>query len=362
MAAVGAYGAVLLVMAVRSAWFGKSGDAWFYALAAGIVCCLSVWQGLPRRGTPVGDVFLAFLMLFAVVGGVATAWHLSWYLRDLWKLRKRRQLEARTPALLAELRRRAADAVAIPSDQLSSEQKRAISSLSASLIAMADLEWNPSTSPRLERYLEADELLRSVGDSKLQCIVAGRLAKAYYYRTDFKDLDRSEAWARRAISVAGASDKVRQSAARLLLGAIALDRAVAERQEGGEPARVQSHLDDACQLAEQALAEIPRSATDGLAEYNYLMGGIRRRGYLDLDGSIRFYDEGIRYDDKGKGPGWAGDKAAEVATALLADGQIRRARHYARQALYRYRQYGDRQKQRETEQLLLQIKRAGTGV
>lgn len=75
-------------------------------------------------------------------------------------------------------------------------------------------------------------------------------------------------------------------------------------------------------------------------------------------GALPFYDEAIRYDDKGKAPAWAGKKAAEVAAALLADGEFAGARSYAKLALYRYRQYGDKPKQKETEQLMQQVKQA----
>lgn len=253
-------------------------------------------------------------------------------------------------------RRRAADALGVPAEELDGIQRNNIRTLATSLHEMAEIQRELGQEECVAGYEKALELTERISDKTAAAICAYNLGTAYKNLPIIRDLGNAELWYRRSLELLDEQDYLGRAKCFQQLGNVAYER-FKEARNAGKPAEEQSnHLSAALEYYSRTLKMLPPDAVDDLAVTHNALGVIYTE-VGDPDSALEHYREAIRYDELQGNLYKAAIIRYNVAVSLTEADRFADALEYAHAALRNYETFGDRAAERikETRELIAKI-------
>ena len=238
-------------------------------------------------------------------------------------------------------RRRATDALARPSEDLTGIERNSIRNLAVSLHELGQIQRERGGAECVGAYRESLELFEHIGERAGVAVVAFNLGHAYKDLPPLRDLEQAEQWYRRSLELRAEGDRVGRGKGSYTLGHVVLERFDEARAADRPEEELLCHLNDAARFYHQALDLFPENAVNDLAVTHNALGATY---YMagDLDRALPHYNAAIQYFEKQDALFHAGGTRFNVALALAGASRFADARDYALAALRNFETYGDR--------------------
>jgi tetratricopeptide (TPR) repeat protein len=265
-------------------------------------------------------------------------------------------------------RDQAREALDVPAEGRTEEQRSQINNVAVSLIDLGDILTSQGDAGGLSHYREAIALYQQIGDQNGEAVGAGALGNAFLRLHEEDYLDQAEHWFRHSLGLLG-HDRVSRSKILSSLGAVALERfaAFSNADDTDDFANADDtkevplgHLNAAMSYYQQALDLTPADDHEARSIREHQLGNTYARAG-DTRQALRHYQQSIVHEEARGNSYGAGQSRQGIAILLAADGRASDALQYARAALGNYRQVGPgaAADARQAEQLIADLERAG---
>jgi len=231
--------------------------------------------------------------------------------------------------LILESDRRQAEQITKPaSRKIKPEEEIYVRNLATSLGRIGDILRDQRKTQCLTFYEEAIGLYRRIGDANGEASRAFNLGHAYKNLPAIRDLDRSETWYQKSLSLRLDSDYLARSQCLGQLGSIELERA--DKAVGQAK---QSHAEAATKYYKQALSETPEDAVADLGIVHSQLGNAYGYFFDTHDLALEHWYKGIKFAEAIGDVLRAAGIRNNVASILHHRGQHADAREYIQSAL-----------------------------
>jgi tetratricopeptide (TPR) repeat protein len=231
--------------------------------------------------------------------------------------------------LILDSDRREAEEIVNPAARkIKPEEQLYIRNLATSLGRVGDILRDQGKTQCLTFYEEAIGLYRRIGDANGEASRAFNLGHAYKNLLAIRDLDKSEAWYQKSLSLRLDSDHLARSQCLGQLGSIELDRVDEAIGQAKQP-----HVEAAAKYYEEALSETPDDAIADIGIVHSQLGNTYRH-FLDThDLALEHWYKGIKCAEAIGDVLRAAGIRNNVASILHHRGQHADAREYIQSAL-----------------------------
>jgi len=259
-------------------------------------------------------------------------------------------------ASVESARHRASQALVLPLEKLSSEDRNRIRSLGVALHDLGQIQRELGKPECVEAYREDYELALRLDDRPSAAIDAYNLAGAYLTVPAIRDLAEAEDWSRRCMDLRGKEDALGQAKSLEQLGYVAFERFLEARETAEPRHELAKYLNAALNLYLRALGQTPPDAISDLWEKHNQLGNIYSAAG-DIDRAMEHYLKSVGYKEAGGYAYGAAEIRYNVALALAKRGRFADAKEYAVAALRGYQAFGDRAKDEvmKTLRLIAQV-------
>jgi tetratricopeptide (TPR) repeat protein len=254
-------------------------------------------------------------------------------------------------------RHRAADALALPPDRLTSDQRNTMRTLAISLYELGEILREQAKPDCVAVYEESQQLALCIIDLPITAAAAFNLGHAFKDIPTIRDYNQAEHWYRLALSLYAEADKLGRGQCLVQLGVVAYHRFQhARRQPEADPTALLTDLNVALDLYHQALTLLPPTAVDDLAVTHTLLGN-GHADSNDLNRALTHWREAARcWEVVGNNYGMA-QTLENIARGLASRGRFADALPYAEEALHKYASYESGAPEVEqTQELIANIK------
>jgi tetratricopeptide (TPR) repeat protein len=240
---------------------------------------------------------------------------------------------------IARARERAATALALPADSLTSGQRTEIRNLGSSLTELGIILGQQEDPGCLPLFREARALFERIGDRRAEAQNALNLGNTYLVVPGLRDLDEAEHWLELSLSLRSDSDQVGRASSHSQLGQLALRR-FRDARAVGEAGKVPlEHLNAAFHHYQQALDLFTVGDHEHRAAAENQLGAILAYAG-DTGQAMRHYQQAIKHHE-GRGSIFgAGLTRYNIALLLRDAGRTGDALLYARAALDNFQRAG----------------------
>ena len=235
-------------------------------------------------------------------------------------------------------RKRALAALASPADGLDAENRSLIRSLGAALCELGLIQREMGDAKCVSTMQEAIALVQRVGNKATEALNNLNLGVAYLTLPSLYDLSKAESCFQHGLDLTPESDKFTSSKFLSELGYIALERFLQGREAKEADEVLSTHLNNAFQFYQRALALTPPDAIASLAVKHSALGGIYSEAG-DLENALIHWREAIRYKETLGDLYDAARSRYAIAEALANVGRFADARDYADAALSNFETY-----------------------
>jgi tetratricopeptide (TPR) repeat protein len=236
-------------------------------------------------------------------------------------------------------RDRAAAALAVPADQLTSAQRHQIRTLVVSLQHLGDILYFQEDSGCLPYYQEAIALAQHIQDIATESRLATSLGNAYLDLPGLHDPDQAQHWHQHSLNLKPEDDGVGRGKSLGSLGRVAYSRFLEARAARQPEPVLLGHLNDALDGYLQTLGLFPPDDAEDLAIAHHQIGIVYRQAG-DTRRALHHYQQAIRFQEARGDIYGAGQARYNIALLLLDDGRPGDALHYARAALHDFQRTG----------------------
>jgi tetratricopeptide (TPR) repeat protein len=249
--------------------------------------------------------------------------------------------------------------LALPSQELTENQRNAIRSLAAGLHELGEIQREMGSAECINAYQEALGLLEKIGEATGAAVCAFSLSRAYLGDEvpALRDLDAAQLWCERSLELRAINDGLGRGKCLITLGTINYKRFKDARDDSQPQDALRKYMNAVLNDTQQALTLLPPDAVDDLAAAYNQTGNIYRAA-RDPQFALTHYNKSIQYRENAGDIYGAAQTRYNVALALADSGQLDDALLYAQTALRNFQQYGEaaRAEQEKTEGLIGEIK------
>lgn len=256
-------------------------------------------------------------------------------------------------------RQRAAQALALPRENLNAVQRNRIRTLAASLQELGEIQRQLGQADCLQSYNESYELALRIQDTPGAAIVAYGLGNAHLLIAGIHNLDEAERWYQHALTLEADGNMLGRASCLGQLGAVAYERFLAARGDSRPKADLLAHLNRALDFYMQELDLLPTNAIPALAQAHHQLGLILVQTG-DTERALEHYQKSINYEESTGNLYGAAETRVNVAISLTRGGRLADAKEYAVAALRNFQTYGPSatREVQNTLDLIAEIERA----
>ncbi|MGE0082806.1 MAG: CHAT domain-containing protein [Desulfococcaceae bacterium] len=238
-------------------------------------------------------------------------------------------------------RKKAAQYLQIPSENIESSGKNILHSLSASLNLLSGIQRKMGKANCVDNDKEAFSILTHSGDNAGAAVCALNIGEAYQEIPAIRNLEEVEKWYKRSIGLRNKKDHNGKGNCLIHLGLLAYKR-FEEVQKGIKPKEIMiDHLINALNYCHNALKIIHPNAVNLLMSAHNTLGLIYDKTGNN-DQSVSHYMKSIQFAEIAENYYDAGFTRYNIAVTLMQSGRIADALDYARAALRNFETYGNR--------------------
>ena len=245
-------------------------------------------------------------------------------------------------------RRRCADLLAAPLENLDASQRQMIHSLLASIHGLAEVYGGAGNPKSAELYNEVYELAGHLQDQKGAAAAAFNIGKAHTTLPELRDLNKAEGWYKRSLDLHSKDDRLGRARCLGQLGSLTYDRFL--DAVDAERSRVEAfnRLDESLELFLSALELFPTNAVHDLGvTHSHLGNAYGVKG--NFERASFHYQKSIAYKEASGNLYGAAEVRANFARVLGLTGRLKDAKHYAVAALRGFQAFRDRASREVTE-------------
>jgi tetratricopeptide (TPR) repeat protein len=238
-------------------------------------------------------------------------------------------------------RKKAAQYLQIPLENLESSGKNILHSLSASLNLLSGIQRKMGKENCVDNDKEAFSILTHSGDNAGAAVCALNIGEAYQEIPAIRNLEEAEKWYKQSIGLRNKEDHDGKGNCLIHLGLLAYKR-FEEVQKGIKPKEIMiGHLKNALNYCHNALKIIPPNAVNLLMSAHNALGLIYDKSGNN-DQSVSHYMQSIQFAEIAEDYYGAGITRRNIALTYEQSGRLPDALDYARAALRNFETYGNR--------------------
>jgi tetratricopeptide (TPR) repeat protein len=237
-------------------------------------------------------------------------------------------------------RQQAADALAVPPEQLDGRQRNQIRSLVVDLVDLGEILREQDDPSCVQPYQEAMELAHRIGSRREEAVAAYYLGHTYTGPLPgLRDLDQAQHLYQQAMELFDEHDTLGRANVLGELGGVAYLRFLDAQAAGADEEELLGYLNDAAGAYREELDMIPADAVNEHAVAHNQLGLIYSE-VGDTDQALGHYLKSIQYEERQGNTYGAGQSRYAASRALAEAGRRHDALLYARAALRDYETVG----------------------
>lgn len=279
----------------------------------------------------------------SLTGRKEEAWSLVTKYRVLLAREERQWVEAERLQIVHAnwSRQRAASALVKPLEELESEERNKIRSLSVSLHDLGQIYREIGWTECVQTYEEALLLSERIGDRAGVSTCAMNLGHSFKNLPALRDLDQAERWYRKSFDLTDESDRLIRGRCVMQLGTVADGRFRDAVTAARPKEELFKHFTNAVKLYLEALELLPPDAIDDLGVTHNALGAIYTEAGV-FDNALPHYRQAIQRLEQAGALFNASVTRFNVAAGFFNTGRRVDALDYAEAALRGFESYGER--------------------